>query len=301
MTEALLVRTVERTGSTSSDLRAALTGPGGVLDPASAGPWPHLSALRARTQTAGRGRSDHSWETPVDGALTVSVVVRPLVPVETLAWLPLLGGLAARDAVAALLGEAGSPWRAWTKWPNDVVVLPATAAEGDAAERADTAPAVEGWGRSRKVVGVLAELVPPAAPPEPGRVPASRETAPAVVLGVGVNVAQGSDELPVPWAASLAQLGARTTPEAVLDVLSSHLVDLVGRWEALGGDPDAADGALGRRLREACRTLGQEVRVEAPAGPVAGRAVELEPGLVLETAQGRTVVTAGDVSSLRSA
>mgnify|MGYP001672661585 CR=1 FL=1 len=80
--------TVPVTGSTQDDLRAALTGP----ERAS---WPHLSALRALAQTAGRGRSGRAWVTPDDGgALLVSVVLRPLVPVERLAWLPLLAGLA---------------------------------------------------------------------------------------------------------------------------------------------------------------------------------------------------------------
>mgnify|MGYP002717776967 CR=1 FL=1 len=108
--------TVPVTGSTQDDLRAALTGP----ERAS---WPHLSALRALAQTAGRGRSGRAWVTPDDGgALLVSVVLRPLVPVERLAWLPLLGGLAVRDALAPLV--EGLPWCVGTKWPNDVVALP---------------------------------------------------------------------------------------------------------------------------------------------------------------------------------
>ena len=86
--------TVLVTGSTQDDLRAALTGP-------ERGAWPHLSALRALRQTAGRGRSGRTWVTPDDGgALLVSVVLRPLVPVDCLTWLPLLGGLAVRDALA---------------------------------------------------------------------------------------------------------------------------------------------------------------------------------------------------------
>jgi len=86
--------TVPVTGSTQDDLRAALTGP----ERAS---WPHLSALRALRQTAGRGRSGRAWVTPDDGgALLVSVVLRPLVPAQCLGWLPLLGGLAGRGALA---------------------------------------------------------------------------------------------------------------------------------------------------------------------------------------------------------
>ena len=65
---------------------------------------------------------------------------------------------------------------------------------------------------------------------------------PAVIVGVGVNLAQGADDLPVPWAASLTGLGiapALAAPEGVLEDLGQHLADLVARWEGRGGDPDA--------------------------------------------------------------
>ena len=48
---------VERTGSTNDDLRSALTGADGRLDPCAATAWPHISALWAQYQDAGRGRA----------------------------------------------------------------------------------------------------------------------------------------------------------------------------------------------------------------------------------------------------
>ena len=115
---------VERTGSTNDDLRSALTGVDGRLDLRAAAAWPHISALWARRQDAGRGRAGRRWITPPGSALTVSFVLRPLVPAAALAWLPLLAGLAARDVVDAILISARAPWRARTKWPNDVVLVP---------------------------------------------------------------------------------------------------------------------------------------------------------------------------------
>ena len=168
---------VERTGSTNDDLRSALTGVDGRLDLRAAAAWPHISALWARRQDAGRGRAGRRWITPPGSALTVSFVLRPLVPAAALAWLPLLAGLAARDVVDAILISARAPWRARTKWPNDVVLVPnERAGEGIAAgasTRAGTGggagtsagpdPAeIPGWGRARKVAGVLAELIPTA-------------------------------------------------------------------------------------------------------------------------------------------
>lgn len=291
---------VERTGSTNTDLRRALTGPDGALDPAAAATWPHLSALRALTQTAGRGRAGHTWTTPPTGALTVSIVLRPLVPATRLPWLPLLAGLAVTRALAPRLETTG--WRAATKWPNDVVVLPTPAAPAPTA--------VPGWGASRKVAGILTELIPAHGPSgtADSTAPLSRAEAPAVIVGIGVNLAQPAAQLPVPWAASLAALGApaqATAAAPLLEECGHHLAALLDVWEAGGGNPDAGDGALGTQLRGACATLGQTVCVTGPAGTTTGTAVDLAPGLVLQVDDGaeprRVVVTAGDVTAVRAA
>ena len=339
---------VERTGSTNDDLRSALTGVDGRLDLRAAAAWPHISALWARRQDAGRGRAGRRWITPPGSALTVSFVLRPLVPAAALAWLPLLAGLAARDVVDAILISARAPWQARTKWPNDVVLVPnERAGEGTAAgagvgigagegDAAVPVPAeIPGWGRARKVAGVLAELIPTAggigartsagttgtadasgaagaadasgaasaadAPGGGGAAGADRGAACAVVLGIGVNTGQSESELPVPWATSLRLAGARVEPRALLEPLSARLDELVTAWEAGEGDPDAGDGALGAALRRACTTLGRRVRVDAPGGVLRGTAVDIAPGLVLRGADGTMrTVDAGDVSHVRT-
>lgn len=352
---------VERTGSTNDDLRSALTGVDGRLDLRAAAAWPHISALWARRQDAGRGRAGRRWVTPPGSALTVSFVLRPLVPAAALAWLPLLAGLAVRDVVDAILIAARAPWRARTKWPNDVVLVPdgragegiatgagaetaagagapagagAETAAGAGASAAPDPAEIPGWGRARKVAGVLAELIPAAggigagtsavgvstanapaagaagaggvpgaagAPNAPGAADADRGAACAVVLGVGVNTGQSESELPVPWATSLRLAGARVEPRALLEPLSARLDGLVTAWEAGEGDPDAGDGALGAALRRACTTLGRRVRVDAPDGVLRGTAVDIAPGLVLRGADGTMrTVDAGDVSHVRT-
>ena len=289
--------TVPVTGSTQDDLRDALTGP-------EASSWPHLSALRALRQTAGRGRSGHSWITPDDGALLVSVVLRPLVPAERLAWLPLLAGLAVRDALAPFLEDL--EWRLGTKWPNDVVAEP---------KDPSTVDAVPGWAGSRKIAGVLSELItqdpsetPAARRPASEEVPASRDQAPVVVLGIGVNIAQEADDLPVAWAGSLRTLGPvdadgdsahAAVAEVVLNAIGHQLVRRLEQWEEVCGDVDAGDGALGRELRAALTTLGQHVSVQAPDGELSGLAVDVTPALVLRNQAGDTEVRAGDVTLVR--
>ena len=284
--------TVPVTGSTQDDLRDALTGP-------EASSWPHLSALRALRQTAGRGRSGHSWITPDDGALLVSVVLRPLVPAERLAWLPLLAGLAVRDALAPFLEEL--EWRLATKWPNDVVAEP---------KDPSTVDAVPGWAGSRKIAGVLSELItqdpsetPAARRPASEEVPASRDQAPVVVLGIGVNIAQEADDLPVAWAGSLRTLGAfdadADAAEAILEVIGHQLVRRLEQWEAVDGDVDAGEGVLGGELRAALTTLGQRVSVQAPGGELDGLAVDVTPALVLRDQGGDIEVRAGDVTLVR--
>jgi BirA family transcriptional regulator, biotin operon repressor / biotin---[acetyl-CoA-carboxylase] ligase len=80
-------------------------------------------------QTAGRGRRGRTWESPAGSGLLVSVVLRPVPRLVTLA-----AGLAAAEACEQVAGVATT-----LKWPNDILA-------GD-----------------RKVGGILSELVGDAA------------------------------------------------------------------------------------------------------------------------------------------
>ena len=289
--------TVPVTGSTQDDLRSALRGP-------EAEAWPHLSALRALRQTAGRGRSGRAWVTPDDGALLVSVVLRPLVPARLLTWVPLLAGLAVRDALEPFVRGRG--WRMGTKWPNDVVAVP---------ESSTVVAPVPGWASTRKIAGVLSELVTPepsegctAQLPVADEGPAGRDEAPMVILGIGVNIGQEVDDLPVAWAGSLRTLGAvdadgdsahAAVAEVALNAIGHQLVRRLEQWEEACGDVDAGDGVLGRELRAALTTLGQHVSVQAPDGELSGLAVDVTPALVLRNQAGDTEVRAGDVTLVR--
>jgi BirA family biotin operon repressor/biotin-[acetyl-CoA-carboxylase] ligase len=95
--------------------------------------WPDFSVVVTDIQTAGRGRMDRRWVAQPGVALAVSVLLRPKnFNVERFGWLPLVAGLAMRNAVATLIHDANVS----LKWPNDVLV------DGE------------------KISGILAELAP---------------------------------------------------------------------------------------------------------------------------------------------
>lgn len=228
--------------------------------------WPHLSVLMAHHQSAGRGRAGREWRVEPGTALTVSIVLRVDLPPERTTWVPLVAAL----SVMRALTDMGAP--ATTKWPNDVVLL-----------GAGSEP-VEGWGRARKVSGTIVEVTPRTR---------------ALVVGIGVDVRHGS--APVPWAASLEDIGIHVSPADVLVGIGRHLPGLVQRLVEAGGDAEYA--GLAADLADASITLGKRVRIELPDGTALhGTALRMDPtgALVIRDDDGneRAVVT-GAISHLR--
>lgn len=254
-------------------LRAALIRPGGVwrrLDVvAETGSTNADLAARVRGgeapgsvlitdfQSAGRGRRGRVWTAPPGSGIAMSVSIAPPVDPACWTWLPLLTGL----AVAGGVEEAaeGLPELS-LKWPNDVLV------------------------GGLKLSGILAERVEP-------------PTGPVCVIGMGVNVALTSAQLPVPTATSLQVLLGDKTPSRtrLIGAVLNRLEALLTEWFR---DPAAASTAYQKR----CSTLGRDVQVSLAADRIVhGRAVGLDPDgcLILATPSGRLVVGAGDVVHLR--
>lgn len=256
---ASAVTWVEESPSTNGELVAAA-----VASPAD---WPDFSVLVTDTQTAGRGRLDRTWTTPPGSALAISVLLRPGLTVDTLGWVPLIGGLAMTRAVRGLLADAGMRAAdAALKWPNDVLV------------------------RGLKVCGVLSQFV---------------GTDLSVVVGAGLNTAMTREQLPVDTATSLA-IECRQT-YTVDDVLARYLRELrtlYERFTAAGGDARASGIHSG--VSAACETLGRRVRIQLPGdtelvgtarGIDAGGRLNVQPDGVGELRS----VSAGDVTHLRPA
>jgi BirA family biotin operon repressor/biotin-[acetyl-CoA-carboxylase] ligase len=149
------------------------------------------------------------------------------------------------------------------KWPNDVL-LPAD--------------------DERKVCGILCELQPA-----------------GIVVGLGINVDQDRDELPVDTATSLRLAGAPdVSREALVVAVLTHLA----RWHGdLSGAAPARAG-VHAAYRKACLTIGREVELHVAGGEVRrARAVGVddEGRLVVTSAGIEYAVAAGDVVHVRSA
>src|SRR4051794_37448467 len=102
------------TGSTNAD----------VADAARRGE-PEGLIVVAEQQAAGRGRRDRQWVSPPRAGLTLSVLLRPGNGVANgdWGWLPLLAGVALREAVQRVAEVDAA-----LKWPNDLLVQEAKCA-----------------------------------------------------------------------------------------------------------------------------------------------------------------------------
>ncbi len=144
------------------------------------------------------------------------------------------------------------------KWPNDVLV------------------------EERKLAGILVERI-------------ETPIGPAAVVGIGINVAQTLDELPVALATSVEL----ETGEPVdrTDLLSQVLGSLHG----LGGLLEDSD-ALRTAYVDVCSTIGREVDVHLPGDEVRrGEALDIDSrgALVVSVDGGTFTVGAGDVIHVR--
>jgi BirA family biotin operon repressor/biotin-[acetyl-CoA-carboxylase] ligase len=229
-----------------------------LAERARAGEQPGL-VLVTEHQTAGRGRLDRAWETPARSSLTFSVLLRPHVPATSWSWLPLLTGYAVQAALADRLPDIA------LKWPNDVLVD-------------------DGSGAGRKVCGILVERVEAA-------------DGPMVVVGVGINVDQTLDELPVATATSVSlETGEPVERTGLLSQVLGSLHGLQGLLDDVG--------ALRRAYADVCVTLGRTVDVHLPGGAVRrGEALDIDAtgALVVATDDGALTVAAGDVVHVRPA
>ena len=143
----------------------------------------------------------------------------------------------------------------------------------------------------RKICGVLAERV-------------ETPSGAACVVGLGINVGLSVDELPVPAATSLAILAAED-PGTVVPSRNQLIATVLAAFELLylRWEEPAAQPSLAAAYLERSATIGRRVRVLLDGDrEVEGLAESIDPDgrLVLRTANGREVLSAGDVTNLRS-
>lgn len=115
---------------------------------------PEFTVISAGTQTAGRGRSGHTWISPKKISVATSILLYPDgISMEHLPRLTIIAGVAVAEAVEELY-----PLYTQIKWPNDVLI------------------------DSKKICGILTEME------------AENGHAKQVVCGIGVNVHQKKED-----------------------------------------------------------------------------------------------------------
>ncbi|MFV0258995.1 MAG: biotin--[acetyl-CoA-carboxylase] ligase [Acidimicrobiales bacterium] len=217
-------------------------------------------------QTAGRGRQGRSFHDEPGSAALFSILLRPEPDIAGL--VPLFMGLAAVDAAHTVIGldpDTTDPV-VRLKWPNDLIV--------------------PGLGE-RKLAGILAEATTGA----DGRL--------AVVVGMGMNLRWVEPPPPdiVARAATLEEAAQQAgVAEPVTDrarLVTAVLVALEG-W--LGRAENGRVGDVLDAYRARCATIGRQVDLDTPSGPLSGLVwtVTDTGALRVETGQGPVDVLAGD-------
>ena len=221
---------------------------------------PHGAVLLADYQSAGRGRLDRRWDAPPGTSLLLSVLLWPAGwPAERGAWLTMLAGLAAAEAIEAV---AGVPAR--LKWPNDVLL--------------------EQDGEWRKAGGLLLDAA------------LEGDRLATAILGIGLNVNVPAGAL-LPFATpATSLLAAGGQPVARRALLAELLARLEAHYEAAnaGLSPAAAWSARLLTLGQAVT-----VTAAGPAAPLLGvaEATDEYGRLLVRDAAGQLhTIAAGDVT-----
>lgn len=231
---------------------------------------PEGIVLMADHQRAGKGRLGRVWQAQPGASLLVSVLVRPSVAPERAHLVTIAAALAAVDACSEVAGI-----RPLLKWPNDLVIE--TSASGQV----------------RKLAGLLSESVI-----EDGKL-----TALIIGMGLNVNWPEVPDEL-ADIAVALNHLSDVNVER--VELLGKWLLHFEDQYSALTGGDKSREQELLDRYRQACFTLGQNVRVELSDGSVEGRAIDIDDGghlLIKTRSEDGTLdlkqITAGDVIHVR--
>lgn len=271
-----VIEYTESTGSTNTDLMQADKVADGTV-------------LLANEQLAGKGRLGRHWVSPAGSQLIFSVLILP-DSLDHLGTLPLAAGLAVTDSVEGAV----------LKWPNDVHIggkklcgiLAEAGPVGEAfksapkteVSKAEVAKAEVSKAEVNKAEINKTEVAPKTQAANP---PSAR-----VVVGMGINVTLTREELPIEAATSLALEGLDTDRTELAITVLKNLHRRINQWEQ-------QDPQLMADYRKVCSSIGQEVRLEAPAGNVTGTVEGVADDGRINV--GGEYYSAGDVIHLRPA
>jgi len=208
----------EETGSTNEDLlELAQYGIHG---------W---TVFGADFQTSGKGRHSRRWVSPT-GGLYVSVLLRFEDEKSPVTLMPLVVGIALKEAIESEAVSKGGFVRPRLKWPNDILT------------------------ESGKIAGILCEST-------------ENDKGWVIIAGIGININPLDNEkrrLIINPATSLAEESDILWTRAGL--LTTFLVKLAERIEDWQNDPDK----IREVWMEASGSMGKKITVKTPSGEVEG-------------------------------
>lgn len=210
----------------------------------------------AEEQESGKGRLDRNFYSPRGKGIWFSIILRPNFLPHEAPQCTLMAAVAVAEAMKRF------NLKPEIKWPNDILF------------------------KGRKIVGILTEMTC-----EIGKIN-------YVVIGVGINVNISREEFPEELqdvAASLSEMnGGEVNRVEFFRAVLEEFDKIYGIVNESGF------GEIFRRWKEYNCTIGKNIRVTSAIDgkSFTGKAVGLdeEGALVVETAQGRRTVYAGDVS-----
>lgn len=218
----------------------------------------HKTLLAAEWQSAGRGRRGRQWRAPPGGALLFSLLWRFERPISALSGLSLVVGLALVQGLRAL-----GVHEAQVKWPNDIL-----------------------W-QGCKLAGLLIEL------------DGDMHSPGSAVIGVGLNIrlpesTRAAIDQPV---ADLVEAIGRFDRNVILVTLAERLAVVLQTFAAEGFAPFRAEweAVHAHQDRPVCIHPGMPDSA-APVQEGIARGVDLSGALLVDTANGRMAVHAGEVS-----
>ena len=216
--------------------------------------------ISARTQTAGKGRVGRVWQSPDHDSIATSILLRPTqVPIGAVPTITILAAMAVRDALEETVGL-----ECQIKWPNDIVA------------------------GGKKLCGILTEME------------ATGGVVSYVVCGIGVNV--HTMEFPEDIAFKATSVD-KALKEAGSDKQGHRSVITTAIWTAFlkyyNEFLKTSDlTSLKAEYEAHLVSLGQEVRIEDPAGAYTARCLGINDAgnMIIERDGAQQIVQSGEVS-----
>lgn len=211
----------------------------------------------SKNQQGGRGRLGRQWQTPI-GNLASTLLLNEAYPLQSIANLGFIAGVALAQTIDTLLHEAGlnERYSVKLKWPNDVLI------------------------NGAKLCGILVETT---------NLAGSHY---GIAIGMGTNIVTHPKNLPYN-AISLGDLGINITAEELFESLSHHWHANYMLWQEGRGLAAIRDLWL-----QYAHGLGGAVNLMLNSKPVTGIFETINDDCCLIIRQGNGVlvtVTAGDV------